>query len=798
MMKTKKQNIFARLAESITANIKKNIVFYSACVASFILALVFTYFTFISGQNFSAVNLADFAVNKVAEKNVVSNRTLQYTDEEATEIKKNAKKQSILPVFVLDNEITANVQSQINTFCTKFPSADAYATVNDFTAAVQETFPNVFSINDLNAVYNKELAEKTEIISSLAKQIMGTGYIKVPEGGEIVEYKTDEIELITKVNNTQNFSTVKIDNLLTREKIRGFVEKILLGMGKENYTADVIKLLMPFLQPNILYDRSSTERKVQAALQEVAPVTVVIPEGEVIIKQGYIVSEEDYDKLKKLTEVSFYFDRKLMLGWTLFLIIIFGCSSFLFSHQVLDSSLSTKNRLILLVSSALVYIISLFLSQLNFITNEVELMTVMPVTFFTMLIAILISKKVAVLHAIILSLIILVPVNFNFYIATYTLFSSFIGVAFIHISDKRIDLIKTALELTVVNPILAASIVLLFGIQAQLLRLLVGTAINGFMTGIFLLGFLPILETALNIPTNFRLMELSDLNGTVLKRMLLTVPGTYNHSILVASLAEAACRAIGANPLLARVGAYYHDIGKMENPEYFVENQTEYNKHSDLTPRLSATVIRSHTKLGVAQAKDLHLPDEVIEMIATHHGNGLISFFYYKALELEGDGISKADFSYPGPKPKSKEASVVMLADTVEAACRAKIASERTNDLEGFFTKTIDELVKAKIDADQLTESLLTLSEITTVKKSFVEILTGYYHSRIDYPKAKKPSEGQAKPNSTPPDTPAPAANASAADAPASSTQDSAADAHTDQTAKKPAAKAAHKKKPAE
>ena len=746
MMRNKQKNKFQfilmplkKLGESIV----NNKIFYATCAVSFAVLLISTYFAFLSDQSFSSTKLENFAVGKVAEHDVTANRDLSYIDEKATAAKKLERQRELTAVFLNETQITSRVLGEVNTFTENFSNVEQYANANAFTSAVIEKFPSKFSAVDFSVLaplFEKDLDKKMQIISGIAKQVMDLGIIKMPDV-DLSEYKQGEIELTTKVENTTQYSTIKIDRFLTMARLQDYVENILRGMNKQAYTNDVVLVLKRFVTENIIFDESATERKLKAAMTEVMPVTVVIPSGETIIRQGFIVTEAEYGKLQRLSQQSYSFDQRVIVGWSLFFIIVFLLSIFLFSDKILEAKLPLKSRLILLVSVDLVYLSVLWISNLKIVSSDIELMIVMPVTVFTMLIAILISKKVAVLQAVIMSLMILIPIDLNFPIAMYVLFSSLAGVAFINISDKRIDLIKTALELTVINPILALSVIILFGEQAPIFKIIFGTAVNGFMTGIFILGFLPILESVLNIPTNFRLMELSDLNSNVLKRMLLTVPGTYNHSILVASLAEAACRAIGANPLLARVGAYYHDIGKMENPSYFVENQTEGNKHAELNPRLSATIIRSHTKLGIAQGRDLHLPEEVIEFIATHHGNSLISFFYYKALETEGPNISKADFSYPGPRPHGKEASVVMLADVVEAACRAKVAKEKVSDLEGFFTKTIDMLVKSKIEADQLSDSLLSLGEITIVKKTFVEILTGYYHARIDYPSDKKISD---------------------------------------------------------
>jgi putative nucleotidyltransferase with HDIG domain len=215
----------------------------------------------------------------------------------------------------------------------------------------------------------------------------------------------------------------------------------------------------------------------------------------------------------------------------------------------------------------------------------------------------------------------------------------------------------------------------------------------------------------------------------VLKRLFNAAPGTYSHSLMVANLAESACQEIGANALLARVGAYYHDIGKMDQSEYFVENQTNYNKHKDISPRLSATVIRNHVKVGIEKARAMGLPDAVIAFIAEHHGNSLITWFYNEALKKEGQ-VNPVDFTYPGNPPRSKESAVVMLADVTEAAVRT-LKKPTATKLE----KYLQELFDAKVSGGQLSQSELTFRDLKTIKTVFIKVLTGYYHSRIEYPK---------------------------------------------------------------
>lgn len=260
-----------------------------------------------------------------------------------------------------------------------------------------------------------------------------------------------------------------------------------------------------------------------------------------------------------------------------------------------------------------------------------------------------------------------------------------------------------------------------------------GLAINGFFSGILALGFITPLEQILNTASVFRLTDLSDLNNPIMRKMLLTASGTYNHSLMVAQLAENACKAIGANSLVARVGAYYHDMGKIDQSEYFVENQSGQNKHDEINPSLSVSIIRSHVKKGVEMALSMRLPPQVIDIISEHHGNGVMQYFYQEALKANPD-TKPEDYSYFGNPPTSKESGVVMLADTVEAACRT-LEKPTVPRLEKF----IHTLIEGKMQAGQLRNCALTFGELTKIQETFVSILAGYYHSRIEYPDQKDP-----------------------------------------------------------
>jgi putative nucleotidyltransferase with HDIG domain len=311
----------------------------------------------------------------------------------------------------------------------------------------------------------------------------------------------------------------------------------------------------------------------------------------------------------------------------------------------------------------------------------------------------------------------------------------------VYLADKvsrRSEMVLLSLVMAAVDAAAVMLLQLIFhgglsGWQASL----AGGVMNGFFSGTLALGLITPLEIVLNTASVFRLLDLSDVNIPLFQRFMLAAPGTYSHSQMVANLAENACREIGANALLARVGAYYHDLGKMEQPEYFTENQTDgVNKHVEMhNPRLSVSIIKSHLKKGVEKCRQLHLPDEVVNIVGEHHGNGVIAYFFAEAQKTDPT-VTADEFCYPGHPPTSRESAVVMLADTTEAACRS-LDKPTAQRLEKFITT----LIADKQAHHQLDHCDLTFRDLDKIKEAFVTILTAYYHSRISYPDQKDPDE---------------------------------------------------------
>jgi len=310
---------------------------------------------------------------------------------------------------------------------------------------------------------------------------------------------------------------------------------------------------------------------------------------------------------------------------------------------------------------------------------------------------------------------------------------------------KRFDVIKAGFLAGVVEFLMIISVNFLFQVS-ELIQSLKLSLINGLVSSVLVLGLLPIFEYLLGVVTNISLLELSDFNHPLLRRMILEAPGTYQHSLIVANLAESAAEAIGANSILTRVGAYYHDIGKISKPEYFSENQmlARYkDRHRNLTPAMSKLIIMNHVKEGVELAKKYHLNRKIIDFITQHHGTTLVYYFFRRAQDKKPqEGSSEEVYRYPGPKPQSKEVAIVHLADTVEATSRTLEDSSPSR-----IKEMVREAILSKFLDGQLDETELTLKDLEKIGEVFTRVLNAMFHTRIDYPKpsdensSKKPSK---------------------------------------------------------
>ena len=469
----------------------------------------------------------------------------------------------------------------------------------------------------------------------------------------------------------------------------------------------------------------------ERALAPTAENPVSVEKDEQIIRKGFPVTKEQYEKLQKMANSPAYIDYTSFFYSVLFLLLLTALAVFLFAKASLGYVISAKELGMACVCFLLIYtIVSVSVSILD-VSSQFSLAVFLPSSFCVFLIAIIFGHRTAINFSIIAAFGVFNASGYMVMPFLYLLGTSLVSVRLVYQVKRRTQMVWVSLGQAFANMFFLLMFKLIFHLSMEGSHIaFLGVAFNGFISAILALGFLTPIELALNTASVFRLMDLSDQNTPILKKMLEVATGTYNHLIMVAALAESACEKIGANALLARVSSYYHDIGKIDNPEYFTENQLDgENIHNDINPSLSVSIIKSHVRRGVEKAKELNLPEPVIRIISEHHGNQVIEWFYAKAKEKDPN-VDPSDYSYTENPPSTRESAVVMLADTVEAACK----SLGKNPSYSALDNKISDLINAKIAAKQMDNCGLTFQDLRRIHDAFQQFLAGYYHSRVKYP----------------------------------------------------------------
>ncbi|HZW49045.1 MAG TPA: HDIG domain-containing protein [Bacillota bacterium] len=477
------------------------------------------------------------------------------------------------------------------------------------------------------------------------------------------------------------------------------------------------------LHVNVVPNLAATQAAQQTAKDKVE--AIVILKGQSIIRKGQLVDEHQWAILSDLGMLNAEINWWMIAGsagFILLLTAIFGIALYLNFRAIFD-----QPRLILLIG--LVMVLTLLIGRAVIVILPPILI---PVPAAVLILAVLFNDRLALLSGIFLSLLAALLADMDFIVLVTCLVTSWVTVLGSNRIRQRTELIYIGAWVGVAGFItLGCTRILLSGVAIeQFVYALWGAAI-GVITGILALGLLPFFEMGFRILTPLKLLELANSNHPLLKRLLMEAPGTYQHSMMVANLAEGAAEAIGADALLARAGAYFHDVGKIRRPMYFVENQSHWdNPHNGLPPQLSATILVSHVKEGLELGREYKLPTELMEFIATHQGNMTAGHFYNLAKEQAGEGVQPKleNFSYPGPIPVSKEAAILMLADCCEAAVRSIPDSTPEK-----ITEMVQKLVRVRVNSGQLSDCALSLLEINTVENALISRLISMYHKRIQY-----------------------------------------------------------------
>lgn len=494
--------------------------------------------------------------------------------------------------------------------------------------------------------------------------------------------------------------------------------------------------------PNYVFDSEATRQKEQEAVDAVDPV--IIQEGQLLVSQGEVVTREIYRKLELTGAIDP--NRSLAPLFGSFLLSGLLTGGFLFML------IRSKIKDLLLSPKILVTVYGLLLLQLGIFfgvgyigvdyTTYAYLLA--PTAFVVLLLRILIDERVALASAFITMIAGSIVVTFgqstNFMTLVYVATGSFLAVFLVEPKIQRKRLFLSGVLLGIVNIIMVIALLLLRNVQVtwEMAMYLSGFAVISALLSIVLtFGFLPFLEPWFGVLSSGRLVELMSPTHPLLRKLLMEAPGTYHHSMMVANLAESACEAIGADGLLARVASYYHDLGKTERPLHFIENQQGGgNPHDRLTPEESADIIMAHPYDGADLLRRYKLPKEIIDIAEQHHGTSLLKYFFVKAKEDQEKEVVESRYRYPGPKPQTREAAVVMIVDSIEAAVRSQ--KQPTPEKIRMLVRAI---IRDKLADGQFEDCDLTTKEIWRVGESACETLTGLFHERIEYPELKKEGE---------------------------------------------------------
>jgi len=612
---------------------------------------------------------------------------------------------------------------------------------------ILKTLPADLDIDALSARLQQEVFERP-LVANL--NLFSTDQVKgvvVRDLASQVENTDTELPRVTGVPEALASSA---PILKQTPGIKRSQRKVLLGV------------LQQLLRPSLTYNQQETELRRQQAFDEIAPVLFQVKKGEMIVREGERITATQITKLRALREIG-RDNRTLQIAVGLILCILIF---YAVAHRFVRSSIRKYNPdirdLLFLACTTLVFFVLVKVSLViaTGLSSTVEFIDstsyyyAIPFAMGAMLVRIVLNSETALIFSVCISWLVGVLFGNSLFITLYVLASCLVGAHGVRHCTERSNLYRAGVWVALVNAGMLCGIHLMAGkpLDLQLVYKLGLGLSGGLFSAVVVNGIIPLVESLFKYTTDIKLLELTNMNSPILRELMVQAPGTYHHSMIVGSMVESAAEEIGANPLLSRVAAYYHDIGKIRKPLYFIENSGgQRNKHDKLAPSMSALVLTSHVKEGVELARERKLGAPIIDIIQQHHGTALIKFFYEKAKSQADPGmeqIDERDYRYHGPKPQTREAALIMLADAVEAASRT-LSDPTSARIQGMVKKLINNIF---IDG-QLEECDLTLKDLHLIARSFNRVLGGIFHNRIDYPepvhivREKKPEAEPAREN---------------------------------------------------
>lgn len=644
----------------------------------------------------------------ISKKNIIASKTVRIVDIEKTQKRKNDMANKVEPILRPAQdaiEIDQYVKNQLSEILNSIKAVRE--SKKNFNGKIQD-LRSLLSINNQDYFANLSLSY---LLKSTDKNFSKTGMESKETVDKILKKGLSEAEL--KDGGSQVIEQ-NIDHSLSA------TQKKVIGL-----------LVKKVIHPNMVVDDIATEIAKKNVSNSVKPVEVVFKRGERIVAEGDLVTKVQRNALKKVGYNVSELDVPGILGiFCLVAICLYTMAYYLINFETRYLSPSYLSLMSLLSIAVAICAVFLPLNIPVFI---------IPIPAVAILLTVFTDFRVSVLFTVLIVAMLGVALQYEIpAIAVFVLGGMFAAFAASKVNYyRRMDLVRAGFDVGIIQFIVVFAVYLLQSSFEEISFSVMFTDIilsfvSGLISGIIALGTLPLIESAFKIVTPYGLAELADHNQELLRRLQFEAPGTYHHSLMVSNLCEAAAEAIDANPVLARVGAFYHDIGKLKRPLFFVENQSYFgieNPHEKLNPRLSKMVITAHPKDGLELAKEYKLPQVIHQFISQHHGCGLAAYFYKKALEEEGaENITEEQFRYSCQKPASKETAILMLADAVESAVRSL-----KNPTPEQVEEMIDKLIKERLFDGQLSDSPLTQRDLKNIALSFKRILRGMQHQRIKY-----------------------------------------------------------------
>lgn len=711
----------------------------------------------------------------IATQDIRADQNYDITDQLATQKLKDEAVNNSLPVYQFDKHLAIDLKSKI-----EFAFVKAREEINHLQAdlgdqkkipAVSEELLKQNFLTNLGTalepkmydmirkdVFSEDL-EKTVLVllDDIQKKpiILDKNELKLRSESGIVLRQVGEGDVVEETV-TNDFS-----NVLSMQEARDYFKVSDVSEIQKNHNLDfvdvkhiksAVQLLSHLAKISLTYDKIQSDDRKQRALDNVQSIIYKLQKGQTIIRRGDRYEERHITILDGIRKSRLQTNLIVKFAGVFCLVMTFLVVVYFYSYWNIREFKPSRKDLNFLGLVIITFLATLRLGSfigssmqdaLPFPVDFTTFYYVIPVSAGAMLVRYILTPIVSIVFAVVMSLFAGLFLEHNFELTVYYLISSLAAAHLIGKVERRSSVLRRGVYLGLINFVVVLCLTVINTISSSATMQANTIVVNclfafsgGIMSSLFLLAISPLMETTFNYTTNIQLLELANMNHPLLREMIVRSPGTYLHSQLVGTLSEAGTRAIGGNSLLARVASYYHDIGKMKKPQYFIENQKGENPHDHLAPSMSALIIEAHVKDGLDMAKEYKLPKIIADFIPEHQGTKLIGYFYHKAQKEAGDDkdkIDEKDYRYQGPKPQSREAGVVMLADTIEAAVRSMPDKSPQK-----IRAQVEKLVNMHFVDGQLDECDLTLRDLHQIVDAFVKILIGIYHQRVEYPEHEK------------------------------------------------------------